>query len=243
MLRPRCLVAALSRGTQATQPRAAWSMRSSPHAKEPDMTRPRCLRVVATSIALTAALPAIAQSDPGKPAPRRFEHLRQALSGGLDDGADSTRQARVPDGVRRVADIPYGGDKAQRFDVYVSSRAPASLAPAPVIFFVHGGGWAFGDKSNHQVIEPKVAHWVAQGYVVISTNCQGQRPRRPRARAARRSLARRDQRDAGCGFGLHDAGRCVPAVRALRPTRPAPCRHAAGRRSSRCRRAPPPRPS
>ena len=134
------------------------------------MTRPRCLRVIAMSIAFTAALPASAQSDPAKPAPHRFERLRQALPGGLDDGADSRRQARVPDGVRRVPDIPYGADKAQRFDVYVATRAPASLAPAPVIFFVHGGGWAFGDKSNHEVIEPKVAHWVAQGYVVISTN-------------------------------------------------------------------------
>ncbi len=134
------------------------------------MTRTRCLRAIAASIALAATLPAIAQSDSAQPAARRFERLRQALPGGLDDGADSTRQARVADGVRRVAYISYGPDKAQRFDVYVSTRPPASLAPAPVIFFVHGGAWAFGDKSNHQVIEPKVAHWVEQGYIVISTN-------------------------------------------------------------------------
>ena len=39
-----------------------------------------------------------------------------------------------------------------------------------MIFFVHGGGWARGDKTNTRVVEPKVAHWVEQGYVVISAN-------------------------------------------------------------------------
>ena len=134
------------------------------------MTRPRCLRAIAASIAFATALSAIAQSDPARPAPRRFERPRQALPGSLDDGAASTRQAPLPDGVRLMPDIAYGTDKAQRFDVYVSTRPPASAAPAPVIFFVHGGAWAFGDKANRQVIEPKVAHWVDQGYVVISAD-------------------------------------------------------------------------
>lgn len=131
------------------------------------MTRTPCLRAIAASIALATAFSAAAQSEPASP---RFERLRQAMPGSLDDGADSTRQARLPDGVRLVPDISYGPDKAQRFDVYLSTRPPQSLEPAPVILFVHGGAWAFGDKSNHQVVEPKVAHWVAQGYVVISAN-------------------------------------------------------------------------
>jgi acetyl esterase/lipase len=164
------IVASLSRSMPISQHCDVQAMPSSPHAKEPDMTRPPCLRAIAALIALAAALPAIAQSDPTQPAPRRFERLRHALSGDLDDGADSTRPAKLPDGVRLVPDISYGTDKAQRFDVYVSTRPPASLAPAPVIFFVHGGGWSRGDKANRQVIEPKVAHWVDQGYVVISTN-------------------------------------------------------------------------
>ena len=134
------------------------------------MTRPRCLRRVAGLFLLGAMLPALAQADAPAPAPHRFARLQTALAGGLDDGADAARQARVPEGVRLVPDISYGPDKAQRFDVYVSTRAPASLAPAPVIFFVHGGAWAFGDKANRQVVEPKVAHWVDQGYVVISAN-------------------------------------------------------------------------
>ena len=134
------------------------------------MTRLPALRAIAAAIAFVTALPAVAQSDSAKAKPRRFEHLRQAMAGGLDDGATNDQAARAPEGTRIVPDISYGPDKAQRFDVYVSTRPPASLAPAPVIFFVHGGGWSRGDKANRQVIEPKVAHWVDQGYVVISAN-------------------------------------------------------------------------
>ena len=135
------------------------------------MTRTRRLRAVATFIFAAAALPAIAQPDAPKPAPHRFERLRQAMAGDLDDGTDDARAARpAPAGTRVIPDISYGPDPAQRFDVYVSTQPPASVAPAPVIFFVHGGGWARGDKTNGRVIEPKVAHWVAQGYVVISAN-------------------------------------------------------------------------
>jgi len=117
-----------------------------------------------TLVALALLFPALAQADPAP----RFERLRQALSAGLDDGVANDQAARAPAGTRAVPDISYGPDKAQRFDVYVSTQPPALLAPAPVIFFVHGGAWAYGDKANRQVIEPKVGHWVEQGYVVIS---------------------------------------------------------------------------
>jgi len=96
--------------------------------------------------------------------------LARALPGDLDDGASDARAARTPAGTRVVPDIPYGPDPAQRLDVYVSTAASASAGPAPVVFFVHGGAWAFGDKANRQVVDPKVAHWTAQGYVVISAN-------------------------------------------------------------------------
>jgi len=145
-------------------------MRSSQHAKEPEMTRLRALRTIAIVTVFSTILPALAQSDPSASAPRRFERLRQAMAGGLDDGTDNARPATVPDGVRILPDISYGPYKALGFDVYASMKPPADAASAPVIFFVHGGGWAFGDKSNRQVIEPKVAHWVAQGYIVISAN-------------------------------------------------------------------------
>ena len=134
------------------------------------MTRLPCLRAVAASIVLVV-LPTLAQTTEPASAPRRFERLRQLMGGDLEDGtADDRGSHMAPAGTRIVPDISYGPDPAQRFDVYVSTQPAASAAPAPVIFFVHGGGWSRGDKTNGRVIEPKVAHWVAEGYVVISAN-------------------------------------------------------------------------
>ena len=135
------------------------------------MTRLPCLRAVAASIALAVVIPTIAQTTGPASAPRRFERLRQLMGGDLDDGTADDRGPRAaPAGTRLVPDISYGPDPAQRFDVYVSTRPAAGTAPAPVIFFVHGGGWSRGDKTNGRVVEPKVAHWVDEGYVVISAN-------------------------------------------------------------------------
>jgi acetyl esterase/lipase len=68
--------------------------------------------------------------------------------------------------MRILRDVPYGPDRAQRFDVY----APGAARGAPVIVMVHGGGWAFGDKSARGVVENKVARWVPRGFIVVSTN-------------------------------------------------------------------------
>jgi len=124
-------------------------------------------RAAAMLLALSVALPALAQQDP----PRRLERLRALKAGDLADGADTDTASRAaPAGTRVVRDVSYGPDPAQRFDVYGPATPAAGLAPLPVVFFVHGGAWAFGDKTNTQVVEPKVAHWVAQGYIVISAD-------------------------------------------------------------------------
>lgn len=68
--------------------------------------------------------------------------------------------------MRVVRDVPYGPDPAQRFDVY----APVPASGAPVIFMVHGGGWAFGDKAARGVVENKVKRWVPRGFIIVSTN-------------------------------------------------------------------------
>lgn len=65
-----------------------------------------------------------------------------------------------------VRNVHYGSDIRQRFDVY----APPGAKDAPVIFMVHGGGWAYGDKSARGVTEHKVARWVPRGFIVISAN-------------------------------------------------------------------------
>ncbi len=125
-------------------------------------------RRIGTTLALAGAL-ATGLAPVGVPAQGLLQRLRER---GLDDGAGADRQARVPAGVRVVRDVAYGADPNQRFDVYLPAAAPnAPKAGAlPVIFFVHGGAWAFGDKAMSRVVEPKVAHWVEQGWVVISTN-------------------------------------------------------------------------
>ena len=80
--------------------------------------------------------------------------------------ADSLRAPRLPEGVRRLGDIAYGSEARQRFDVYL----PAHPRRAPIIVMVHGGAWMIGNKSLPQVVENKVAHWVAQGAILVSIN-------------------------------------------------------------------------
>ncbi|WP_411881849.1 alpha/beta hydrolase [Polaromonas sp. YR568] len=71
----------------------------------------------------------------------------------------------LPEGVRLMADLPYGQDARQRMDVYL----PAQAANAPVIVMVHGGAWMVGNKAMPRVVENKVAWWVKRkGYIFVS---------------------------------------------------------------------------
>lgn len=61
-------------------------------------------------------------------------------------------------------DIPYGTEhKRQVLDIY----APKDAKDAPVVFWIHGGGWQTGDKSSVQV---KPQAFVERGFVFVSTN-------------------------------------------------------------------------
>lgn len=61
-------------------------------------------------------------------------------------------------------DIPYGTEhKRQVLDIY----APKDAKNAPVVFWIHGGGWQAGDKSGVQV-KPKA--FVDKGFIFVSTN-------------------------------------------------------------------------
>lgn len=65
-----------------------------------------------------------------------------------------------------VRDVAYGPHGAQRFDIHL----PEDPRGAPTIFMVHGGAWRFGDKDARSVVLNKSTHWVAQGYVFVTTN-------------------------------------------------------------------------
>ena len=78
----------------------------------------------------------------------------------------STHTYALPSEMTVLSDIPYGKDVDQVLDVYI----PADAKGAPVIFMIHGGAWSGGDKANKAEFEYKIAHWVAQGFIFISTN-------------------------------------------------------------------------
>ncbi|WP_420567046.1 alpha/beta hydrolase [Thalassovita sp.] len=65
-----------------------------------------------------------------------------------------------------LTDVSYGPDPRHRLDVYL----PQNAQNAPIIVLVHGGGWRFGDKSNPNVWQNKVAHWTQQGTIVVAVN-------------------------------------------------------------------------
>ncbi|WKB54452.1 alpha/beta hydrolase [Eleftheria terrae] len=84
----------------------------------------------------------------------------------LEADAAASAALDLPRGVRLVADLAYGLQAEQRFDVYRPLRARS----APVIFMVHGGGWKRGDKAHATFVQNKVQRWTELGFVVISTN-------------------------------------------------------------------------
>ncbi len=79
-----------------------------------------------------------------------------------------SEEARKRRGIVRVADIDYASDAAgdpirQSLDIYFRE----GLAGAPVILYVHGGGWVRGDK-RRALFKP--AALVPEGYLFASMN-------------------------------------------------------------------------
>ena len=92
----------------------------------------------------------------------------QGLRERMQQMREASRQERpvaVPAGGTAIRNVAYGPDPAQRFDLYL----PANPSRAPVVFYVHGGGWANGDKTNPGLAN-KLAYWLPKGYAVISSN-------------------------------------------------------------------------
>lgn len=64
-----------------------------------------------------------------------------------------------------VRTLSYGPDKLQKLDFY----AAKGRARAPLVVFVHGGGWKRGDK-NMMRGSDKLKDWQAKGFAVASLN-------------------------------------------------------------------------
>lgn len=60
--------------------------------------------------------------------------------------------------------LAYGTDEEQRLDYW-----PGATPDAPLVMFVHGGGWKRGDKTMMRGSD-KLEHWQAAGYAVASIN-------------------------------------------------------------------------
>jgi acetyl esterase/lipase len=73
------------------------------------------------------------------------------------------RVKRPDAGPRVVKDLRYGPEERHVLDVY----APPGARGLPVVFWIHGGGWQAGDKSD---VAAKPAFFNDRGFVFVSTN-------------------------------------------------------------------------
>lgn len=83
------------------------------------------------------------------------------------DTAATTRPAvAAPREAREYLDLPYvrDGHERQVLDLHLPAT-PAGAAPAPLVVWVHGGGWDAGDKKNSPA-----KRLVERGYAVASIN-------------------------------------------------------------------------
>lgn len=63
------------------------------------------------------------------------------------------------------ANIAYGALERHRLDVW---KMPTTVQHAPVVYYIHGGAWTFGDK--RQQGRPMLHEFVARGWVVVAIN-------------------------------------------------------------------------
>lgn len=70
---------------------------------------------------------------------------------------------RAADGTRQMLGVAYGPHPEQRLDVFM----PAATAAAPLLLFVHGGGWSVGDKAQYAAVGNRLAR---EGLVAMIVN-------------------------------------------------------------------------
>ncbi|HMO69458.1 MAG TPA: alpha/beta hydrolase [Novosphingobium sp.] len=115
-------------------------------------------RSLAGAAALAAiGLGIIAHAAPGDGA---RERLRDRLAERRADRPAEARPALRPGGQT----IAYGSEALQQLDVW---RASGVTQPAPLVVFVHGGGWKRGSKDN-ATGRAMVPHYTGQGLVFAS---------------------------------------------------------------------------
>jgi acetyl esterase/lipase len=70
-----------------------------------------------------------------------------------------------PRDMQLTRDVAYGPARRNRLDIWRLSTTPKN---APVIFYVHGGAWTFGNKREQG--RPMLHEFVRRGWVVVACN-------------------------------------------------------------------------
>lgn len=125
-------------------------------------------------VVAAAVVPSVAIEAPAEPGPELGPVAEPVIVPGplivanpqagdlrLDGLADVLPADYVaPDPATTILDIAYGDEPAQRLDLYLPDEANA-----PVVVFLHSGGWVAGDKA---FVPPMVMRFVERGYAVAS---------------------------------------------------------------------------
>ena len=105
-------------------------------------------------------LAATAVAASGMPASDAREKLRDRLRERMAERMGAAEGAKIP-GAETIA---YGSDPLQTLDIW---RAKGASRAAPLILYVHGGGWKRGSKDN-ATGRFKPDHYPARGYAFAS---------------------------------------------------------------------------
>ncbi len=70
-----------------------------------------------------------------------------------------------PSDMQLLRNVAYGPQRRHRLDVWRMSTTPTD---APVIFYIHGGSWTFGDKREQG--RPMLHEFVRRGWVAVVIN-------------------------------------------------------------------------
>jgi arylformamidase len=98
-------------------------------------------------------------SDECRTALRERAQTRQRDGAGRRQGGETPPQSNAP----APQTLSYGSDPLQALNLWV----PASAQPAPLVLFVHGGGWKRGSKDN-ATSGSLPGHLLEQGYAFAS---------------------------------------------------------------------------
>ncbi|MGO8873151.1 MAG: alpha/beta hydrolase fold domain-containing protein [Acidimicrobiales bacterium] len=70
--------------------------------------------------------------------------------------------------IRRISNIDYWGDGNYRHKLDLLTRRRVAAASAPVLVYIHGGGWVIGDKRQQGI--PMMHELVQRGWLCVAIN-------------------------------------------------------------------------